>query len=75
MKTTAEEKLLRSLEKLVEDAAKQMTRAKFKETQADAHQTAMGVIQSHRRMIELWTAMDNRMQARARKVLAKKGTS
>lgn len=49
-----------------------MTRADFQKTQASAHGTAADVIRKHRMMIGLWTAMDRRMQARAKKVLGKK---
>lgn len=67
MKKTTEEKLMRALERLVDDAAKKMSPREFKRTLHRAHLHAVGVIAKHACLVELWTAMDARTQARAAK--------
>ena len=65
----AEEKLMLTLEEIVERAARNNSRKQFRERVASSHRTAMEVIAKHQRMIELWTAMDKRMQAKARQLI------
>lgn len=68
MKTTAEEKLLASLEDLVDQAAIEMSASELRKALKSNHKLAQDVISRHRRMVEVWTAMDKRMQARGKKV-------
>lgn len=69
MKTTAEEKLLRSLENIVEEAATKFSKRDFKKSMRETHNIAMDVIAKHQRMIGLWRMMDRRIQRRAKALL------
>ena len=72
MKKIAEAALMRKLEWLAKEGTKSRTRAECKELRANGHVIAMDCVRYHRSMAKLWAAMDKRMQAAARKAIARK---